>query len=598
MILTRLLRPLSTLLIGLLFGTALPAQNQITLEDVSLASLAPTPGVVSIDTDAPAASVFLSITFDPLLLEAGAINAIGVAAAAEGVFPNLFQAAGGLVCGVILDVMPPFDGQTIAPGVDLPVVEIEWAPLAPPMGMVQTPIGFVDGVFDSPPVVNTINQPGVGAITAGNGLVLTGGTVTIAPPMPPVARIDDAVIAPGATAVVPIRLDNPAGPIDSVFLAFDVPDELILEDFDEGGSILEQVGAEFTVVDLTPDAESFSATLDNLPPFDGQTIPVGANQLLVVAEVTCAQTPLEPDPALSATLGWRTMPAASSVSIAGATVDLVTEEGTITCLPEPLADASFFAGVLEPGGTVGAISAAPGDIVEWSFYYTDPSAGVGGIQIAACLDCSIARFVPGSFSAIGDALDESEFLEASIDADPLDGDACEFTLGALLDSLPPFDDATLPFTSTPERLCRLEIEIDANVAAGAVIDVPFCDGINGTGLALISNVVLVDGASLGNFTRVDGQITLDQGTAFRRGDSNGDGTLNIADPIATLGYLFGGGAEPACLASADIDASGTIQLNDPILHLGHIFAGGPPPEAPYPDCGVSPGEPCDISPGC
>ena len=124
------------------------------------------------------------------------------------------------------------------------------------------------------------------------------------------------------------------------------------------------------------------------------------------------------------------------------------------------------------------------------------------------------------------------------------------------------------------------------------------DGINGTGVALISNVVLVNGASLGNFTRVAGQITLDLGTAFRRGDTNGDGLLNIADPVATLAYLFAGGTEPGCLASADIDASGAVQVNDPILHLDHIFSGGPPPVAPYPDCGVSAGEPCDSSPGC
>ena len=38
---------------------------------------------------------------------------------------------------------------------------------------------------------------------------------------------------------------------------------------------------------------------------------------------------------------------------------------------------------------------------------------------------------------------------------------------------------------------------------------------------------------------------------FRRGDSNGDGDVNISDPVHILNWLFAGGPAPKCLASAN-----------------------------------------------
>ncbi|MEM7262070.1 MAG: hypothetical protein AAF488_08770 [Planctomycetota bacterium] len=75
---------------------------------------------------------------------------------------------------------------------------------------------------------------------------------------------------------------------------------------------------------------------------------------------------------------------------------------------------------------------------------------------------------------------------------------------------------------------------------------------------------------------------------FVRGDLNHDGGLDIADPLATLSYLFGGQFGPACLDAADSDDSGSIDLADAIHLLSHLFAGGPPPAAPFPTCGPDP----------
>ena len=58
---------------------------------------------------------------------------------------------------------------------------------------------------------------------------------------------------------------------------------------------------------------------------------------------------------------------------------------------------------------------------------------------------------------------------------------------------------------------------------------------------------------------------------FRRGDSNGDGTLDISDPQATLTYLFLGGEPLECLDAADANDDGRLDIADPITTLQVLF---------------------------
>ncbi len=79
-------------------------------------------------------------------------------------------------------------------------------------------------------------------------------------------------------------------------------------------------------------------------------------------------------------------------------------------------------------------------------------------------------------------------------------------------------------------------------------------------------------------------VTLDFSPAFVRGDSNGDGRVDISDPLLILGYLFLG--DPArCKEAMDIDAGGAIDLADAVALLTYQFLDGFPPRAPFPDCG-------------
>jgi hypothetical protein len=73
---------------------------------------------------------------------------------------------------------------------------------------------------------------------------------------------------------------------------------------------------------------------------------------------------------------------------------------------------------------------------------------------------------------------------------------------------------------------------------------------------------------------------------FRRGDANDDGTMNIADAIFVLGFLFGGQPEPGCYAAANANNDNSVNIADAIFILGNLFGGGPEPDPPFEFCGV------------
>jgi hypothetical protein len=75
--------------------------------------------------------------------------------------------------------------------------------------------------------------------------------------------------------------------------------------------------------------------------------------------------------------------------------------------------------------------------------------------------------------------------------------------------------------------------------------------------------------------------------AFRRGDANRDGRVDLADAPWELNWLFLAGAAPDCLDAADSNDDGRLALSDPIYLLNHLFLGGPPLPPPGTErCGI------------
>jgi hypothetical protein len=75
---------------------------------------------------------------------------------------------------------------------------------------------------------------------------------------------------------------------------------------------------------------------------------------------------------------------------------------------------------------------------------------------------------------------------------------------------------------------------------------------------------------------------------FIRGDTNDDQSINIADPVLILVYLFGGVDRVRCKHAADADDSGQVNVSDALYLLGYLFRNGPPPPAPFPLPGLDP----------
>ena len=100
---------------------------------------------------------------------------------------------------------------------------------------------------------------------------------------------------------------------------------------------------------------------------------------------------------------------------------------------------------------------------------------------------------------------------------------------------------------------------------------------------------LVDAADPGCFS-----------SSVRPGDCNGDGQLDVSDPICLLGHLFLGDTESLPCAGGtlddeanidllDVNGDGGTDISDAIHALRFLFSGGPPPVQ---------GTSCVFVPGC
>jgi hypothetical protein len=83
-------------------------------------------------------------------------------------------------------------------------------------------------------------------------------------------------------------------------------------------------------------------------------------------------------------------------------------------------------------------------------------------------------------------------------------------------------------------------------------------------------------------------LPVETGDPFVRGDANADGSIDIADAIALLGFLFGGAGPLACDDAGDTNDDETLNIADTIRLLGFLFGSDPPPPPPFGQCGSDP----------
>lgn len=80
----------------------------------------------------------------------------------------------------------------------------------------------------------------------------------------------------------------------------------------------------------------------------------------------------------------------------------------------------------------------------------------------------------------------------------------------------------------------------------------------------------------GESNLIEGQVVLIN-EAYLRGDANGDGNINVGDPVFIVGYVFRGGPAPDPLEAGDANCDAKINVGDAVYLVSYIFRGGPPP---------------------
>jgi hypothetical protein len=147
---------------------------------------------------------------------------------------------------------------------------------------------------------------------------------------------------------------------------------------------------------------------------------------------------------------------------------------------------------------------------------------------------------------------------------------------------------------SPQVVLRLTIEGRASAAGGCascelrLVEVdPYCDCVH-RGQPFSNFISLDPGAgSVPTYTPLTVDLCV---PTFHRGDTNGDGRIDISDPISTFNSLFLGTPAPECHEAADSNDSGILDLSDGLFVLNYLFGQGiqpaPPPPGPPPEpCG-------------
>jgi hypothetical protein len=68
--------------------------------------------------------------------------------------------------------------------------------------------------------------------------------------------------------------------------------------------------------------------------------------------------------------------------------------------------------------------------------------------------------------------------------------------------------------------------------------------------------------------------------AYVCGDANGDETVNVADAVFVINYVFKGGPAPESLEAGDANADGQCNVADAVYLINYVFKGGPDPVCP------------------
>ena len=153
-------------------------------------------------------------------------------------------------------------------------------------------------------------------------------------------------------------------------------------------------------------------------------------------------------------------------------------------------------------------------------------------------------------------------------------DGSGVTMAVLIDDSAPFE--TLP-TGNGHRLLHIEYGAGPEGAPGESYAVRYTSRL---GSPPVQVLFVVGGFEVVPGT-APGRVTL-PGKEFQRGDSNGDGVIDMSDAVHALAWLFLGGEEPGCVEAANMNGGNLINIADPITSscTSSMAAARRPPRSP------------------
>jgi hypothetical protein len=549
-------------------------------------------------------------------------------------------ANGFMVLGVVVDAngTPP---AFIPPGNNLDIATAKIRCATGGAEDTTTAVRFVDDKYASVeggPLLDNLVSVGGLSITRETGLVLTDGSFTCRVPAGRVVfKVENGTAGDDGCGRARVLMDSDL-PIQGYVVALSHPAALDLTGA-EAGTAATQNGADFIDTELLAAGGVVAVVLDLVEPFSNNTIPPGENLEIARYSYCCKSRPSAPDPAAVHPLTFVDnalgTPAKENVAVAaGLSLAPELQNGSFTCPPIgprevcndgidndgdqkidcddedcanapeclPPGQAPMFAcggGTLGPDGTPVVPRATVGGSVDICFYYKSPEDNapghqqfdqIQGLSMAVCYPCDLTCR-EGTFTVAGTIVEAvgADFISHQCDNDPADGDGCELIIGILVDSLPPFDGATLPPTDRFEKVGCITFGV-ANRAdlCGKCLPITFCDGADGRGKVPIKNLIATENESR-KPALMDCEVCILGQPTFHRGDCNsssmGNMSVDIADAAATISFLFQRGTwkyTPACLDACDCNDDGRVDLADATCILSFLFQFGPFPPAPGP----------------
>ena len=245
-------------------------------------------------------------------------------------------------------------------------------------------------------------------------------------------------------------------------------------------------------------------------------------------------------------------------------------------LPSDPASCSAVISIPENRITVASMTVAPGSQFDIPII-GDLELATEGYAFPITFDPAVT--VIEDASVVGTDAATADFL--SFDVDTPAGIA---TVSLLMD----FNGVDTIPAGTDVPICFLQARVDESIPSGVTTNLvlPVV-----AGSPPVEAVIVQNGGAGYAPLRTDGVLSIEgnAASAFVRGDSNSDTTVDIADAVSVLDYLFSAGVAPGCFDASDANDDESVDVADAVQILDFLFsAGGPLPTPGADRCGIDP----------